>query len=161
MNLRTQWFMACSDNSARIWSTPFNVHHFNFSIEIWTSEEQSIGTNGCTVCIAVCLTSEPHAHLIVGLINFPPTENIVGICTLITKLVPGWQTYVKVCKIFIFTLCFKVINLVFQAFPFFVPENSARYMSYFFIVSAFILLGFCNHCSLARLLESNNFQHSL
>jgi hypothetical protein len=60
--------------------------------------------------------------------------------------------------IFVLTVRFKLINSVFQIFPSLVLKVLPASRLTLFLSSPFILHGFCNHCNLACLLLSNNFE---
>jgi hypothetical protein len=67
-------------------------------------------------------------------------------------------TSVQVSNIFVCAVCFKLINFVFQIFPFLVLECSSVHCS---LLSVFMWPGFCNQFNLASVIFSDNFEHTL
>jgi hypothetical protein len=69
---------------------------------------------------------------------------------------------VQVSDILVFTVCFKLINFVFQILLYLKGENpkcSVSFSSYVIPIIS-IWTGFWNHCNLASFLLSNNCEHS-
>ena len=97
-----------------------------------------------------------------------PSENTVAVCNPVTLLVfynissrlltllTVFDAPVQVSYIFYFTVTCKFINFNFQIFLLFAPELSTSFASYIVQIIYNALVGFWNHCILARFLDLKN-----